>query len=866
MVAGRGGGAYEAMTDLKQAIRDHFGDDYTLFFEYFHPQLKPRDGKAKVLCSTHEDHNPSMNVVLKGNKAGSYYCPVCDQGGHAIDYYAIQKNLSCKTEFPQVLRGIVDDFGIDVAMNGQAKPKIVATFDYTDESGTLAYQTVRKEPGQNGRSKDFVIRRPDEGGWIWNAKNLELIPYRLDQLAKTKGQGSIVIVEGEAKADALWAMGIRATTNPFGAGKWRDRYSQYVEGEDVILWPDNDAAGVQHCEKVGVSVSVKAESVRWVSPPEGLGEKGDVLDGITKLRWDKDDIEEILTSAKTWHPPKSTTSNQESGDDEDKVKESQASILVKLVCSDAELFHDQYHTPHALVNVGDHYEVLRCTSKAFRRWIVRQSYEVEDRVPSSEAVSGALNMLEAFAAYDGDRYELQNRVADHEGAYWLDLTDERCRAIRTTASGWEIDDNPPVLFNRYDHQAPHPNPVRGGDINRLFDFVPISDPDARLLLLTWVVSSLVPGIPHPIPVIHGPQGAGKSSACRFLRHLIDPSSLGTLRLPRDQNELTQSLAHNYIALFDNIDVLYPWQSDALCRACTGEGFSKRQLFTDDDDIIYSFRRCVGLNGINIGATRADLLDRSILIELERITTQKRLEEEELESAFSEARPHILGGILDALSKAIQIRPTVKLKSKPRMADFARWGCAIAMALGFDATDFQRAYRANIREQNSEVLESHPVAAAVVCMMGEVNEWEGRPAQLLEHLVKVAEAEKIDIKAKVWPKAAHILSRRLREVKPNLEAVGVTVETGHHIGDHRAILLRTESSVSSVKASAVLEINDLRPDATLDATDATENSAKVASACKSLQDNEFYATDATDATFRTVQADAMETEERLEVVL
>ena len=72
------------------------------------------------------------------------------------------------------------------------------------------------KPGKNGRAKDFQIRRPDgNGDWVWNAKGLELIPYRLDQLAETKSQGPVVIVEGGAKTDALWAMGIRATTNTF---------------------------------------------------------------------------------------------------------------------------------------------------------------------------------------------------------------------------------------------------------------------------------------------------------------------------------------------------------------------------------------------------------------------------------------------------------------------------------------------------------------------------------------------------------------------------------------------------------------------------------------------------------------------------
>ena len=67
----------------------------------------------------------------------------------------------------------------------------------------------------------------------------------------------------------------------------------------------------------------------------------------------------------------------------------------------------------------------------------------------------------------------------------------------------------------------------------------------------------------------------------------------------------------------------PWISDQLCRAVTGSGFTKRELYSDDNDIIYNFRRCLGFNGINLAATKADLLDRGIIMALERIPESKR---------------------------------------------------------------------------------------------------------------------------------------------------------------------------------------------------------------------------------------------------
>jgi hypothetical protein len=98
-----------------------------------------------------------------------------------------------------------------------------------------------------------------------------------------------------------------------------------------------------------------------------------------------------------------------------------------------------------------------------------------------------------------------------------------------------------------------------------------------------------------------------------------------------------------------------WISDQLCRAVTGSGFSKRELYTDDDDIIYNFKRCIGFNGINLGATKADLLDRGIIIELERIPREKQRKLEEIWAEFDGIKAELLGCIFDILVKVLQVK-------------------------------------------------------------------------------------------------------------------------------------------------------------------------------------------------------------------
>ena len=97
--------------------------------------------------------------------------------------------------------------------------------------------------------------------------------------------------------------------------------------------------------------------------------------------------------------------------------------------------------------------------------------------------------------------------------------------------------------------------------------------------------------------------------------LVDPSGALTLIFPRSMAEIIQQLSHNFIAYYDNVSILKDWLSDVLCRASTGTGFSKRQLYTDDDDIMYEFIRSVGISAIHLPGSKPDMLSRSPLCEV-----------------------------------------------------------------------------------------------------------------------------------------------------------------------------------------------------------------------------------------------------------
>lgn len=148
--------------------------------------------------------------------------------------------------------------------------RIVATYDYHDESGKLLFQVVRFEP------KDFRQRGADGS---WSVKGVRKVLYKLPELLAADPGEWVFIVEGEKDCDNLARLGMIATCNVGGAGKWLDAYSTFLKGRRVCLLPDNDDAGRNHVEAVARSLTGIAASIRVVELPN-LPNKGDVSDWL----------------------------------------------------------------------------------------------------------------------------------------------------------------------------------------------------------------------------------------------------------------------------------------------------------------------------------------------------------------------------------------------------------------------------------------------------------------------------------------------------------------------------------------------------------------------------------------------------------
>jgi hypothetical protein len=289
-------------------------------------------------------------------------------------------------------------------------------------------------------------------------------------------------------------------------------------------------------------------------------------------------------------------------------------------------------------------------------------------------------------------------------------------------------------------------------------------------------------------VIFGAQGSSKSTFSKLTRMTVDPSMVDVVALPDKQNELVQILAHHHALFFDNVSHVSEDSSDTICRAITGSGFSKRKLYKNDEDVIYKFNRCLGINGINLVTIRPDLLERSLLIELERIDSKNRKNEKELYENFAKDLPVILGGVFDVLVKTLKIKPEIKISSLPRMADWALWGCAISEALGYTKEEFLDAYENNINRQAEMLLNENVVATAIITFMSDKDEWKSTPTELLRQLSGHAMLSGIDTYEKYWPKGANSLTHKLNTLSTYFNQMGISISSSTN-GMERNIFIK-----------------------------------------------------------------------------
>jgi hypothetical protein len=223
--------------------------------------------KAEAQCPAHEDRSASLSISIGRNQPVLLHCHtgVCQPKDIAeaanIPWDVISKRGNDKP---------ADDLWM-ICVKRQGH-RGVATYRYRDASGSVVLGVSRCD------HKCFAQWRPDETQWSGRTWGITLpdgtkagagIPYRLPDLLAADTEDVIYIVEGEKDADMLWSLGIPATCNSGGAGKWTDAHAQWLAGRDVIVVADRDEAGEKHAVTVVNSLWLIARSIEIAQAVNG---------------------------------------------------------------------------------------------------------------------------------------------------------------------------------------------------------------------------------------------------------------------------------------------------------------------------------------------------------------------------------------------------------------------------------------------------------------------------------------------------------------------------------------------------------------------------------------------------------------------
>jgi hypothetical protein len=570
-------------------------------------------------------------------------------------------------------------------------------------------------------------------------------------------------------------------------------------------------------------------------------------------------------------------------DDDSNEDESQAHRLL-TIADRYEYFRDEFETPFMTVEVevpggGSRPDTMRINSKRAKLFFVDQYTRAYGKPPSDTALNGVLAALAAKAMFGDVIHSVSIRRAHYNGKIYLDRGTSDGSAYEIDKDGPRVVARPPlgVRFLRPPGMKPlveavFIDPKEG--LRELWKVTRFQSERDFVLVVGFALDALGGKGPYSVLVITGEPGSAKSTLARILGFLIDPQRNDLLLAPNSSRDVYIAASKRGLVIFNNLSELSKPISDAISTAGEGGSNSQRALYTDEDEsAIYSKAPFI-LVGINNVVTRGDLANRTLKTELAAMPKGEHLSETKFWAKVEKAAPVILGALLSALSEGLRRHDSIEEKGLPRLASFAKFVSACETCF-WPAGTFLKAFTEAAAEAADETLSNDPVVEVFQEFMADKKEWKGTATVLLRELENVVrgparEAELAFARAKNearnssgipgkfrtdaekaadgeasrrmaeafadlkearervhttlgvrWPKAANSLSRRLRDVGPQLKDAGLQIRWPNSHGDEKVLTVvntifdplktgsRPNHIVHPVRPSAPADFSDIK---------------------------------------------------------
>ena len=251
--------------DNKQAILDHFKDNWPTFYGRFVQMHHIKKGKVLVRSPLrNDDDNPSFEIECEGQHAGYWTDWGTDERGDLFDFFARIRNLDVKTEFPRVLEGIGQEFNIPLpngkaSMNGKPRKRkkmIRSLKERGISEETARVFQVQEKPGNKMVSHQIIFPVFDANGEQSSLKThktgqtkgatVQLYPW------KALEQDAVFLVNGEPSVWRSWEAGHRNVLCATGGeGHFKKEWIEKFRNKVVYLALDNDTRGKSGMLKIG---------------------------------------------------------------------------------------------------------------------------------------------------------------------------------------------------------------------------------------------------------------------------------------------------------------------------------------------------------------------------------------------------------------------------------------------------------------------------------------------------------------------------------------------------------------------------------------------------------------------------------------
>ena len=392
-------------------------------------------------------------------------------------------------------------------------------------------------------------------------------------------------------------------------------------------------------------------------------------------------------------------------------------------------------------------------------------------------------------------FEMACRVYCNDDYIVYQLNKDTKECVLVAEDGISIDTVSDVLFN---HSVDFQNQVEPDwevELEDIFELVHKhfnlkNEKQEKMLILYLVTSFFGVSMPFPVLILNGEKGSSKSTTMRKLEKIIDPKTSDIGGLPHSADGLELRLSNNYYVCLDNLQTLNRRTSDIIARSCTGSSISKRRLYHDTAEIVINIKSLVALNGISLVAKESDLLDRSLILELERINPKEIKSEQELWKSFEEDRPKFLGCIFYILYLAYFDDEPTSEQEFIRLADFHLACIKVGRVIGMTDKEVSDILWENQRNVNRQSLSEDVVACCLIELMSHKKKYVNSMTGLLVDLQDLASQN--GIVGSVLPKTPNHLSNRLRKVQSNLQAEYGIVFNVANVGAFKQITIEKKT--------------------------------------------------------------------------